>query len=265
MAQSENMVQASNQKTYFSSSVLHSYREFRLMRAEALALLKYQPYFADKNILDIGIGTGRTTVYLAPMAKEYVGIDFSPTFIDFVNKTMPHVTAKLGDMRDLGDYKSERFDFVLGSFNVLDVVTHEDRIKTLGEVHRVLKPGGLFIFSSHNYALASMGSGPTLERSIDPARAAVRFVRWARRVRNYRNWKKHWVITADYAIITDPGHDFAALHYYINHDTQRRQLAASGFSTLDVFDIDGDPLAPGDVDTKSPYVTYVAQKQGPNA
>lgn len=262
MAQSENMVQASNTETYFSSNVLRSYTTFTLMRAEALALLKYQPYFAQKSILDIGIGTGRTTVYLAPMAKEYVGIDFSPTFIDFVNKTMPQVKANLGDMRDLRDYKPEQFDFVMGSFNVLDVVTHEDRIKTLGEVHRVLKPGGLFIFSSHNRAVASMGSGPKLERSMDPARAALRFVRWTRRVRNYRKWKKHWVVTANYAIITDAGHDFSALHYYINQDTQRQQLAGEGFATLDVFDIDGGPLAPGDIDTKSPYVTYVAQKRG---
>lgn len=260
MSQSENMIQASNTKAYFASTVLRNYTEFTLMRAEAIALLKYQPYFAQRNILDIGIGTGRTTIYLAPLAKTYVGIDFSPTFIDYINKTMPRVTAKLGDMRDLGEYESEQFDFVMGSFNVLDVATHDDRVKTLGEVSRVLKPGGLFIFSSHNRAVASMGSGPQLERSKDPARAALRFFRWTRRVKNYRNWQKHWVIADDYAIITDAGHDFSTLHYYINHDTQRQQLAANGFSTLDVFDIDGDQVATGEVDTKSPYLTYVAQK-----
>lgn len=230
------------------------------MRAEALVLLEYQPFFAQKRVLDIGIGTGRTTVYLAPLADEYVGIDFSPIFVDFVNKTMPQYCAQLGDMRDLSKYHSGQFDFVMGSFNVLDVVDHEDRMRTLAEVRRVLKPGGLFVFSSHNRAVDSMGDGPKLERSKDPARQALRFLRWVRRLRNYRHWQKHWVITDSYAIVTDAGHDFSTLHYYVDHDTQRRQLTANGFLTLDVRDIDGSPLGPGALDTTSPYLTYVAQK-----
>ena len=244
MTQTENMVQESNRKTYFSSSVLRSYTAYHLQRAEALALLKYQPHFYQKSVLDIGIGTGRTTVYLAPLAEQYVGIDFSPTFIEYVNKTMPQFRAELGDMRDLGQYESGQFDFVMGSFNVLDVVTHEDRLKALAEIGRVLRPGGLFIFSSHNRAVESMGNSPKLERSKDPARQALRFYRWMRRVRNYRQWKKHWVFADDYTIITDVGHEFAALHYYVDQDTQRRQLEANGFSPLEVLGIDGDPLAP---------------------
>jgi SAM-dependent methyltransferase len=262
MTQSENMVQVSNRKTYFSSSVLRNYKGYTLTRTEALVLLKYQPYFAQKSVLDIGIGTGRTTVYLEPLAQDYVGIDFSPTFIDFVNNAMPNVCAKLGDMRDLGDFDSEHFDFVMGSFNVLDVVTHDDRLKTISEVRRVLKPGGLFIFSSHNRSSESMGSRPKLELAKDPARLVLRFFRWTRRLRNYRQWKKHWVLTKEFAIITDAGHDFAALHYYVDQATQRRQLAASGFSTLEVYDSDGNTLGPHDVDTKSPFLTYVAQRLG---
>src|SRR5882757_852620 len=102
MGLSENAVEALSERAYSAAGVVDSWTRYDLMRTEALVLLKYQPFFADKNVLDIGIGAGRTTVYLAPLAKRYVGIDFSSPLIDFVNKTMPQVRAQLGDMRDLG-------------------------------------------------------------------------------------------------------------------------------------------------------------------
>lgn len=261
MDPSENMVQVSNRKRYFSPSVLRGYTSYNLMRAEALVLLKYQPFFAQKDVLDIGIGAGRTTVYLAPLAREYVGIDFSPAFIDFVNNSMPQVNAKLCDMRDLGEFNAEAFDFVMGSFNVLDIVTHQDRLLTLAEVHRVLKPEGVFVFSSHNRTYSATGCAPKLEFSRDPVRQARMLFRWVQRSINYRKWKKHWVQTEEYASITDVGHDFTTLHYYIDQATARRQLEESGFSVLEVCDIDGRPLGASDVDTTSAFLTYVVQKR----
>lgn len=260
MGQSENMVRISNQNAYFCPNVLGVYTADTLMRAEALALLKYQPYFAQKRVLDIGIGAGRTTIYLAPLATEYVGIDFSPTFIDHVNRTMPHVSAKLGDIRDLSDFDSAHFDFVMASFNVIDFVSHDDRLKALNDVCRVLKPGGVFVFASHNRSFELIGAAPKLETSKNPARQLLRFMRWIRRVRNYRKLREHWASTDEYSIVADIGNDFSTLHYYIDQGTQRQQLAKSGFSTLEVFDIFGDPVAPGVPERKSAYLTYVAQK-----
>ena len=261
MSQSENMVQVSNEHGYFSSRVLKSYTSHMLMRTEAIALLKYQPAFADRDVLDIGIGSGRTTIYLAPLAKRYVGIDYSPTFVDHTQKTMPQVRTQLGDMRDLNGFGAEEFDFVMASYNVIDCVSHEDRLKTLSEVYRVLKPGGIFLFSSHNRAYESTGKGPKLELSIDPFRQAKRAARWLIRLRNHAKWKKQHVFTDTYAIVTDEAFDFSALHYYITQKYQRRQLEESNFTTLEVFDIVGNLLAPQAVDTQSPWLMYVAQKR----
>jgi len=131
MSQSDDVVQESNEHRYFSPSVLKSYTADVLMRTEALVLLKYQPAFADKDVLDIGIGSGRTTIYLAPLAKRYIGIDYSPAFVHHTHETLPQVQTQLGDMRDLKGFGAEEFDFVMASYNVIDCVAHDDRMKTL--------------------------------------------------------------------------------------------------------------------------------------
>jgi SAM-dependent methyltransferase len=258
--QSENMVKVSNERTYFSTNVLDSYTTYELMRAEALVLLKYQPSFAERDVLDIGVGTGRTTVYLAPLAKHYIGIDFSPVFIDFVNKAMPHIQAQLGDMRDLSDFGAEEFDFVMASFNVIDVVAHNDRIKTLREVHRVLRPGGIFIFSSHNLTYELAGYAPKLKFSRNAIRQVSLMFQWFVQLMNHAKIKKHRVFGEDYAILNDEGHDFSTLHYYIDHVSQRRQIGEHNFTVLGVYDICGDALAPQAIDRSSPFLMYVVQK-----
>jgi len=260
MSEPENAVQLLSERAYFSTDVVDSYNRYDLTRTEATVLLKYQPFFADKDVLDIGIGAGRTTVYLAPLAKSYVGVDFSRPLIDFVNSTMPRVRAELGDMRDLSAFDSGTFDFVMGSFNVIDYVIHEDRIKTLSEVNRVLRPGGLFVFSSHNRSYEQAGRGPKLEFSKDPARQLRMVFRWSRRLANHTRVKKYRVFNGDYAILNDVACDFSLLHYHIDQSAQRRQLEQNNFTVLEVYDIVANSLDPAAVDTKSPYLMYVVQK-----
>ncbi|OBF32950.1 hypothetical protein A5724_20150 [Mycobacterium sp. ACS1612] len=260
MSKSENMIQTLSKRAYFSRGALKSYNKYELMRTEVMVLLKYQPFIVGKDVLDIAIGAGRTTVYLAPLAKRYVGTDFSPTFVDFVKKTMPQVKAQLGDMRDLREFRPGEFDFVMISYNGIDEVPPEDRIKVLAEVHRVLKVGGLFVFSSHNRTYEGAVRGPKLELSPDPFRQAARLLRWLRGLVNHSKWKKYQIFTEDYAIINDAAQNYLNLHYYIDQISQRRQLESSNFTVIDVYDITGNELASTDLDTKSPWLYYVATK-----
>jgi ubiquinone/menaquinone biosynthesis C-methylase UbiE len=55
------------------------------------------------------------------------------------------------DATDLRIFSDRRFDVVVFSFNGIDYIpTDEARARCLLEVARVLRPGGRFIFSSHN-------------------------------------------------------------------------------------------------------------------
>src|SRR3954467_1912708 len=42
--------------------------------AEAMILIRHKEAFAGKRVLDLGVGAGRTTQYLAPFAANYLGI-----------------------------------------------------------------------------------------------------------------------------------------------------------------------------------------------
>ncbi|HEY4139402.1 MAG TPA: class I SAM-dependent methyltransferase, partial [Casimicrobiaceae bacterium] len=205
---------AVNHAVYHAKGIERAYRSRVLSPAEVSALLKYQRYFAGRDVLDIGVGTGRTTHYLAPLAGSYTGIDYSPHMIGHMHEHFPDVRALQVDMRNLSAFDDGAFDFVLASANVMDAVSHADRLATLGEVQRTLRAGGVFIFSSHNRDYAKATSGPRLQYSRNPATQLGNLARFVRQSVNHRRTRKLRRIEIDYSLLDDAGHDYALLHYY---------------------------------------------------
>lgn len=103
------------------------------------------------SILDLGVGGGRTTKYLSTIASRYVGVDYSEAMISSCHEKFPALDFRLADASDLSPFSDESFDAVVFSFNGLDyVLPDEKRLRCLRECARVLRPDGVFIFSSHN-------------------------------------------------------------------------------------------------------------------
>jgi ubiquinone/menaquinone biosynthesis C-methylase UbiE len=103
------------------------------------------------SILDLGVGGGRTTAYLAGRASNYVGLDYATAMIEVCQTKFPHLDFRVADAADLSAFQDESFDAVVFAFNGIDfVLPGEARRAGLGHIHRVLKPGGVLIFSSHN-------------------------------------------------------------------------------------------------------------------
>ena len=59
-----------NRSVYEKRGVYRHYLSEALLPQEIACLLKYQPCFYGRDILDVGVGAGRTTRYLAPLAKR---------------------------------------------------------------------------------------------------------------------------------------------------------------------------------------------------
>lgn len=256
---SEDIQDKVNKQVFRAVGVDKEYESAVLTRVEGMTLLKYQALFAGRNVLDIGVGTGRTSIYLAPLADRYEAIDYSQVMVDRVRVLYPNVSVQLADMRDLAMFEAGQFDVVFGSNNVIDAVSHEDRQRSLQEFRRVLRPGGSLIFSSHNRDWIKAGRGPELRYSRNPITQLWRCAKWIRQKLNHRRTKPFQKIESNYALLSDIGHDFAIIIYYIDQKTQRQQLQDNGFTVLDVLNQNGESLKPDESSSESASLMYVAR------
>lgn len=257
-ARQANLQDAVNARIYHAASVVRHYPSDALEKAEVSALLKYQPAFAGRDVLDVGVGTGRTAIYLAPLAHHYVAMDYSPVMVEEVKSRMPDLQVHLADMRNMSAFAPGSFDFILATNNVMDAVSHADRLRTLQEMRRVLRPQGVLMFSAHNRCYQHALRGPTLKLSRNPFSLLRNVLTYGRRWANYLRLRQACRQEESYALLTDTGHDYGCLHYYIDREAQEVQLHAMGFKLLDVFNVWGLALALGDFGETSPWLMYVA-------
>jgi SAM-dependent methyltransferase len=102
---------------------------------------------SGKSILCVGVGSGEETeIYKSMGADQIVGIDSAEKLIEVAKSTYPEHEFQTMDMDTL-DFEDEFFDIVVSS---LALHYKESWTKVLAEVHRVLKPGGEFVFSTHH-------------------------------------------------------------------------------------------------------------------
>lgn len=111
-------------------------------------------YFKPKStILDIGCGTGRTTIPLYNLGYKVLGIDLVPEMITNAKKIAQEknldVNYDVGDATKL-KYPDNSFDNVIFSTNGFGQIPgREKRRKAIEEIYRILKPGGYFILVAH--------------------------------------------------------------------------------------------------------------------
>jgi ubiquinone/menaquinone biosynthesis C-methylase UbiE len=101
------------------------------------------------RILDVACGTGRLVRHLQrvlPKAQVF-GVDLSPHYIQRAQATcsdLPGVSLLVGNAEDL-PLASATFEAVTCGF-LFHELPGDARRRVLREIHRVLKPGGLFVF-----------------------------------------------------------------------------------------------------------------------
>jgi SAM-dependent methyltransferase len=139
-----------NVAVFNRADVVSDYRGIAaLTEAEKLLFARYLRPRMD--VLDLGVGTGRTTPALRALGGRYVGIDAAEEMVRAAREAHQGVDFRVADASDLSDYSDGSFDAVVFSFNGIDYIYPErDRHRCLDECRRVLRPGGALIFSSHN-------------------------------------------------------------------------------------------------------------------
>lgn len=108
---------------------------------------------AQGRVFELGCGAGANQVLLAPgKVSSFTAIEPSPKLRDYARAA----AAKLGLDADIGHghgeaipYADESFDTVICTFTLCSVC---DQGRSLSELRRILKPGGLFLFAEHGRA-----------------------------------------------------------------------------------------------------------------
>ena len=234
---------------------------------EQVCLNRLTPGALGVPILDLGVGTGRTIAMLLALSPDYVGIDYTAAMVDACRAAHPSTEVRLGDARDLQDFPTDHFGLVVFSFNGIDAVAHGDRSAIFAEVRRVLRPGGVFWFSTHNLS----GPGPK-ERPWRLPRAIVRHPRWAartavrmpRRLVNYRRNSALRDQGDGWEFRVAGAHDFGIVIHYTSLAAGLAEVQAAGFAPdPEAYDsVTGARVHVGDDTTSAWWYHVVARKTG---
>jgi ubiquinone/menaquinone biosynthesis C-methylase UbiE len=107
---------------------------------------------ARGRILEIGFGTGRNLTHYPPTVRRVEAID--PDF-DLDRLSLPRIAHAAIEVEfhhlnaEHLPFEDARFDTVVSTFTLCTI---PDVVHALGEVRRVLKPGGQFLFLEHGRA-----------------------------------------------------------------------------------------------------------------
>ncbi len=249
-----------NRDTYSRPDVVQWYAaQSGLQPGERALLTAYRDELENALLLDIGMGGGRTTEALLPLAGRYVGVDYAAPLVEAARQRFPQVDLRWADARELGSLGLREVDVAWFSFNGIDYVDHAGRMAVLRQVRAVLRPGGLFLFSSHNRDLAGAGRLPWLRprptrRWLRQTAHAARHLSQHLRMRGLQRQEE------GYALLNDDAHDYTLLTYYVSREAQEQQLRDAGLEPVAVYRQDGEPLTPGRTDTTSVWLHYAARR-----
>lgn len=142
---------------YERESYLRQYEEdaLRLGLWESEAVLCRRYFAPDARILDLGCGAGRTTLGLYRLGiRNLIGVDYSHGMVAsckrLAAKERIPVPFEHGDARSLR-FPDASFDGCLFSFNgIMTIPGRKERRRAFSEIARVLRPGGVFVFTTHD-------------------------------------------------------------------------------------------------------------------
>jgi ubiquinone/menaquinone biosynthesis C-methylase UbiE len=225
---------AENLAIYRSSQSIANLSLYRLYEDEEYLITKY--FTPGNKVLDLACGMGRTTLLLHEMGYAVRGVDRSEVLIENARRRLPYLDLIVGSYDQIEEPDAS-FPSILISLNGIDYAFPvEQRLQALKECARVLEPGGIFIYSSHNLKSMHLFSPYYRERKG-----------W--KIRNCLKAFKTWTYLNE-----DGLHTFYARYEHVIEQSEAVGLRLLEMKWFQKFDIDRlDRYL-------SPYIQYVFTK-----
>lgn len=231
---------------------IDEYTDRELLVPEVKLLQSLRGRWGELDMLDIGVGAGRTALTFAAITRSYLGIDFTPEMVEHCKGLMPDEDGAVefleADARQLTALERE-FDVVLFSKNGIDTLDTADRGTVLAEVRAVLRDGGTFVFSSHSLDALPLPSplSQVRGRGLGRAARAVRALRRVPRVRAInRGLDLQALREAGHGFVHDGTHGGDLVMHYASASWQAERLREAGFEVEAIIDQDGRQVSESD-------------------
>ncbi len=247
-----------------------------LFKPEKQIIKDLSPYLSGMQMLDMGVGGGRTTKYFAPLVKSYEGADYAANMIHVCNEKFDGKFSFYEcDVRDMKEIKSDSYDFVLFSYNGIDSFGYEDRKAALRQIHRVLRHDGIFCFSSHNlgwedlYTLFRIRGQDKKNANIFAginSLAKRSYSIFRLNILNKKLFMKSHIErlrSKGHGLLYDNSLKGRAVIYYVTYQEQIRQLKEAGFMRISAYATQGFKTSQEKELNKGGWIYYLchARKQ----
>lgn len=113
-----------------------------------------RPYARGREVLEVGSGEGYGAELLAEVAECVMAVDYALVAVDHARQKYlrPNLTFQVAEAENL-PFPDEAFDLVV-AFEILEHTMDHERV--VGELGRVLRPGGRLLVSTPNGKLERM-------------------------------------------------------------------------------------------------------------
>ena len=112
--------------------------------------------FQEKNIksvIELGAGLGRDTIFFGKNLIHTIALDYSPSGIKVIDQKIKkanlskYISSKLFDVREKLPFEDNSIDACYSHMLYCMALTTEDLAKLNNEIKRILKPGGINIYT----------------------------------------------------------------------------------------------------------------------
>lgn len=135
------------------------------------AIVAYAGLRDGQSLLDLGCGSGRLASALGQkMSIEYCGIDVVKALLKYAKKKSP-ANYRFVLNHSLGIPLPDASCDMATAFSVFTHLLHHDSYIYLAEFHRVVRPGGVVVFSFLEFS--EPGHWAQFEATVDAQRSAV--------------------------------------------------------------------------------------------